>query len=420
MRILMLGWEFPPFITGGLGTACYGLTQAMERLNTDILFLLPISTDGCAPSSERADAGGTAVSGSENAEAARHLMLQRVPSDVPDPYYGGTAHQSKYAREYRSLRLLGTGAVGGYDGDLVARVWDYASRCASLVQDESFDVIHAHDWVTFPAGIVIAAQSGKPLIVHVHATEFDRSGRSPNPAVFEIERQGIQAAAAVIAVSQLTKRIVVQRYGVPDGKVRVVYNGVIPKAPLPAKSVEPGDEKIVLFLGRITMQKGPEYFVDAAAAVLERMKNVKFIIAGWGDMAPRVVEKVAAMGLGNKVFFTGFLVGAQVQNAFRMADVYVMPSVSEPFGLTALEAIQQGTPVILSRTTGVGEVIARGALKVDFWDVNELANKIVAVLERRELSDELRRNGSSEIRGLTWDAAAEACVQMYKEVLCRT
>jgi len=254
----------------------------------------------------------------------------------------------------------------------------------------------------------------------VHATEFDRSGQYPNASVFEIERQGIQAAAAVIAVSQLTKRIIVQRYGVPDEKVRVIYNGVIPKAPLPAKSAEPGDEKIVLFLGRITMQKGPEYFVEAAAAVLKRVKNVKFIIAGWGDMAPRVVEKVAAMGLGNKVFFTGFLVGAQVQRAFRMADVYVMPSVSEPFGLTALEAIQQGAPVILSRTTGVGEVIARGALKVDFWDVNELANKIVAVLQRRELSDELRRNGSSEIRGLTWDAAAEACVQMYKEILCRT
>jgi len=420
VRILMLGWEFPPFITGGLGTACYGLTQAMERLKTDILFLLPISTDSCAQYPAREGAAADRVFASEGKATARHVTLQPVPSDVPDPYHSGAAQRSGFARNYSSIRLLGTGAIGGYDGDLVARVWDYASRCAALVQDERFDVIHAHDWVTFPAGMVIAAQSGKPLIVHVHATEFDRSGTYPNRAVFEIEHQGVQAAAAVIAVSQLTKRIIVQRYGVPDEKVRVVYNGVAAKSPLAAKTPEHGDEKIVLFLGRITMQKGPEYFVDAAATVLERIKNVKFIIAGWGDMAPRVVEKVAAMGLGNKVFFTGFLVGDQVQRAFRMADVYVMPSVSEPFGLTALEAIQQGTPVILSKTSGVGEVITRGALKVDFWDVNELANKIVAVLQRRELSDELRRSGSNEIRSLTWDAAAEACIEMYKEVLCRT
>jgi len=374
----MLGWEFPPFITGGLGTACYGLTQAMERLKTDILFLLPISTDSCAQFPAGEGAAADRVFASEGKTTARHVTLQRVPSDVPDPYHSGVAQRSEFARNYSSIRLLGTGAVGGYDGDLVARVWDYASRCA------------------------------------------DRSGTSPNRAVFEIEQQGVQAAAAVIAVSQLTKRIIVQRYGVPDEKVRVVYNGVAAQSLLPAKTPERSDEKIVLFLGRITMQKGPEYFVDAAATVLERMKNVKFVIAGWGDMAPRVVEKVAAMGLGNKVFFTGFLVGDQVQRAFRMADVYVMPSVSEPFGLTALEAIQQGTPVILSKTSGVGEVITRGALKVDFWDVDELANKIVAVLQRRELSDELRRGGSSEIRSLTWDAAAEACIEMYKEVLCRT
>lgn len=418
MRVLMLGWEFPPFITGGLGTACYGLTQAMERLHMDILFLLPISTDSCmsSPAHQAAATGG--VSAFDGGTTARHVTLQRVPSQVPNPYAPVAAEKSAYARQYSSLQLLGTGAIGGYDGDLVARVWEYASRCAALVQDEPFDVIHAHDWVTFPAGMVIAGQSGKPLIVHVHATERDRSGEHPNPAVFEIERQGIQAAAAVIAVSRLTKRIIVQQYGVPDEKVRVIYNGALPQAAAPASKPERSGEKIVLFLGRITMQKGPEFFVEAAATVLKKMNNVKFVIAGWGDMAPRVVEKVAAMGLGQKVLFTGFLVGEQVPRAFRMADVYVMPSVSEPFGLTALEAIQQGTPVILSKSSGVSEVITRGALKVDFWDVNELANKIVAVLQRRELSDELRRNGSNEIRTLTWDATARACVRMYKEVLC--
>jgi glycosyltransferase involved in cell wall biosynthesis len=390
----------------------------MERLKTEILFLLPIATEGSATNLVRQDAAPGNPFAFRGKTTARYVALKRVPSEVPNPYNSGDAERSAFADRSSSLRVLGTGATGGYDGDLVSRVWDYAARCAALVEDEPFDVIHAHDWVTFPAGMMIATQSSKPLIVQVHATEFDRSGEHPNPAVYEIERQGMEMAAGVIAVSGLTKSILVQRYGVPAHKVRVVYNGVIPKGRVPDSASKRSDEKIVLFLGRITLQKGPEYFVRAAKAVLEKVENVKFVVAGWGDMAPRIVEKVAAMGLGHKVFFTGFLVGEQVQQAFRMADVYVMPSVSEPFGLTALEAIQQGTPVILSKTSGVGEVIDRGALKVDFWDVNELANKIVAVLKRRELSDELRRRGRNEIRSLTWDAAARQCIRMYKEVLC--
>jgi glycosyltransferase involved in cell wall biosynthesis len=417
VRALMLGWEFPPFITGGLGTACYGLTQAMERLKTEILFLLPVAADALSAGARQPESMSTDETTPNKAPGKRYVTFQKVPASIPNPYEAGSSQDSASARRRPSVCVIGAGAVGGYDGNLVARVWEYAERCARLVEGEPFDVIHAHDWVTFPAGILIAARSGKPLIVQVHATEFDRSGASPNPAIYDIEHQGIHRAAMVIAVSGLTKSIVVERYQVPASKVRVVYNGVAGESVAKAPPGRNGDKKVVLFLGRITTQKGPEYFVDAAAAVLKKRQDVRFIIAGWGDLAPRMIEKVAVLGLGDKIFFAGFLAGEQVGQAYRMADVYVMPSVSEPFGLTALEAIQQGVPVILSKTSGVAEVVNRGALKVDFWDVKELANKIAAVLEHRTLADELRRHGSREIRDLTWDAAAQQCLQVYEGVL---
>ncbi len=417
VRALMLGWEFPPFITGGLGTACYGLTQAMERLETEILFLLPVAADALAAGAGQPEAAATGAATADNAVVQRYVTFQTVPASVPNPYEAGTSWGSRSTQQRPSVCVVGAGAVGGYDGNLVARVWEYAERCVNLVEGESFDVIHAHDWVTFPAGMLIAARSGKPLIVQVHATEFDRSGASPNPAIYDIEYQGVHRAAVVIAVSGLTKRILVERYHVPANKIRVVYNGVAQEQVAEIPAAKRPDEKVVLYLGRITLQKGPEYFVDAAAAVLKKFERVRFIIAGWGDLAPRMIEKVAALGLGDRVFFAGFLAGDQVGRAYRMADVYVMPSVSEPFGLTALEAIQQGVPVIVSKTSGVAEVVNRGALKVDFWDVDELANKIAAVLEHRTLADELRRNGSREIRGLTWDAAAQQCLQVYEGIL---
>jgi glycogen synthase len=432
VRVLMLGWEFPPFITGGLGTACHGLTQAMERLDMEILFLLPAAVDGVE--SERIAKGAGAGSSGRTAAAAMQespgVAVRAVPGNVPDPYRSGwtrSAYGSDAARpkarvrtvsgKSRSVRLMGTGATGGYDGNLTARVRQYAQRCADLVADEPFDAIHAHDWVTFPAGMLLAARSGKPLIVHVHATEFDRSGESPNLEVYAIEYQGMHRAAAVIAVSHLTERTIVERYHVPPHKVRVAHNGVAHNASTGAKPLRGGDEKTVLFLGRLTAQKGPEYFVEAAARVLSKLENVRFVIAGWGDLAPRVIEKVAAMGLGHKVFFAGFVQGRQLDLAYNTADVYVMPSVSEPFGLTALEAIQHGVPIIISKTSGVGEVINRGALRVDFWDTREMANKIIAVLKSPVLAEELRCNGRNEIRALTWDAAAQKCIEVYQEAI---
>ena len=413
----MLGWEFPPFISGGLGTACQGLTRALIRLGAEVLFVLP-----------RADAGPPAgrpwAARRTGGAHRRGMELVAVPSAIASPYRPGAAEPARRAAdagrdppmlEEGLLRVMGAGAGGGYEGDLIGRIADYAIRCINMTKDEHFDLIHAHDWVTFPAGQAIAARTGRPLVIHVHSTEFDRSGEVVNAAVYDIERQGMQFAAAVIAVSHLTKRTIVERYGIAPEKVHVVHNGVEPRRAADRLPRLPNSEKTVLFLGRLTMQKGPCFFVSAAARVLQKLGNVRFVIAGWGDLAPQVIGQVAAMGLGSKVRFTGFLRGEEVERAYRMADVYVMPSVSEPFGLTALEAVQHGVPVVLSKNSGAAEVLQAGALKCDFWDVDRMADQIIALLSRPELGQALARAAAVEIRRLTWGAAARKCVDIYQE-----
>ena len=420
----MLGWEFPPFISGGLGTACEGLTRALARLNMEILFVLPkaVGPEGAG----RVRMAEGALHGEESRQA---MTFKAISSTLTSPYqYTGRRRQVASAPEPSGLAdavaeprcgcarlsVIGAGAGGGYEGDLLGRIGDYAERCMRMTRRESFDVIHAHDWVTFPAAAAIAAQSGKPLVVQVHSTEFDRSGENVNRPVYEIERRGMHAARSIIAVSHLTKRIIVERYGVPPEKVRVVHNGIDPKRVADPPRLCNG-EKMVLFLGRLTMQKGPEFFVRAAERVLSRLSNVRFVIAGWGDLGPQIVERVAAAGLSLKVRFAGFLRGEEVERAYRMADVYVMPSISEPFGLTALEAIQHGVPVVISKNSGVAEVLHRGALKVDFWDVDQMADKILAILRHPPLSEAVCRHAADEIRPLTWDEAARKCVGVYQE-----
>jgi glycosyltransferase involved in cell wall biosynthesis len=285
-----------------------------------------------------------------------------------------------------------------------------------LCRKEAFDVIHAHDWMTYPAGMAIARLTGKPLVAHVHSTEFDRSGEHVNQAVYDIERRGMHAAIRVVAVSSYTKTLCIDRYGVAPDKIEVVYNGIEAGPPITDADRIESKDKIVLFLGRITMQKGPEYFVAAAKRVLEKVKDVKFIVAGSGDMARRMIELAAEMGIGHRVLFTGFLRGKDVARVFRMADCYVMPSVSEPFGIAPLEAISHDVPVIISKQSGVSEVLSH-ALKVDFWDIDEMANKIVAVLRHPPLSQTLREHGLFEVRGLTWDGAATRCEQVYRDAV---
>lgn len=475
MRVFMLGWEFPPFISGGLGTACYGLTKALSRKDNQVTFVLPKTVDTeytshvklLSPQAAAAASGDkspTAVASSyemetpikpgESKETFRNVTFKAVPSRINSPYPDAAPSVASRGPEQRgaigfinpatSARqayLSETAGQGGgekaapqaqpapvqtrstpgndYSGDLMVEAQRYAGLCTALAQGEDLDVVHAHDWLTFPAGMAVAASTGKPLVVHVHATEFDRSGENINSQVYDIERRGCHAATRVIAVSRRTKAVLVERYGVPSDKIEVVYNGIEngpanPHIKIPPKIAK--DDKIVLFLGRITMQKGPEYFIRAAQRVLEKMENVKFVVAGSGDKIQEMIEMVARAGIGHKVVFTGFLRGADVERVFKMADLYVMPSVSEPFGIAPLEAISHDTPVIISKQSGVSEVL-ENALKVDFWDTDEMANKIIAVLRHPPLGATLREHADMEVRRLTWDGAAERCGDVYADAI---
>jgi glycosyltransferase involved in cell wall biosynthesis len=271
--------------------------------------------------------------------------------------------------------------------------------------------------MTYYAGLLIAQRSGKPLVVHVHSTEFDRSGEHVHQRIYDIERRGMHGAMRVVAVSLLTKNVIMRRYGIPDRKVEVVYNGV-DLAPTQGEHMTgiQSKDKIVLYFGRITYQKGPEYFIAAAKRVLEVMDNVKFVVAGSGDQAKNMIEMAAGLGIGHKVLFTGFLRGKDIQRVFALADLYVMPSVSEPFGIAPLEAMAHDVPALISKSSGVSEVLTH-VLKVDFWDIDDMANKIVAVLKYPPLHRTLQAHGAFEVRKITWDGAASRCEQVYRSVI---
>jgi len=496
MRILMLGWEFPPFMSGGLGTAVEGLTKSLVSQGHEVVFVLPQPipvghkshveligprvlaeraaslrsgerdmqavpiTTGMLSSNESSDPLRTKTTQTESLIRKIHSFESLLPSTYPSSYPGvdagdvlrkvvevveeqrvstienstvGSAAKlftsikgssadelaSVIESVLESLGEMGTGS-SGYSSDLFGDADRYARLVAALGLTERFDVIHANDWLTYPAGLLLKAITNKPLICHIHATEFDRSGEHINQGVYDIERAGMQGADRVIAVSRLTKAIVHTRYGIDDEKIDVVYNGVAQDGVQPSKgaAIEKGD-KIVLFLGRITMQKGPEYFIQAAKRVLEKEDRVKFVVAGSGDMAVRMIEHAAAIGIGHKVLFTGFLRGRDVDRVYQMADCYVMPSVSEPFGIAPLEAMRNDVPVIVSKQSGVSEVLTH-ALKVDFWDTDEMANKIVAVLRYPPLSQTLREHGRFELRSLNWDGAAEKCVKVFARAMAES
>jgi glycogen synthase len=424
VRVLMLGWEFPPYISGGLGTACYGLTKALCHAGTDILFVLPRAVGSENASHVRVLSPDESHPAASVARGFPHVEFRAAPSPLANPYERlSPARAPAPVLERIAHRDVAAAvkvtdwplAAGDYGRDLLAEVYQYAHTCSELARPESFDVIHAHDWMTYPAGLAIAAQSDKPLVAHLHSTEFDRSGDNVQQQVYDIERRGMNAASAVICVSRMTAAVAVERYGVKPEKIAVVYNGVDTRPRRRSTSRRNRPEKVVLFLGRLTMQKGPEYFLAVAKKVLTLMDNVKFIVAGSGDRFHSTVNQAAEMGIGHKVLFTGFLRGDDVARVFGMADVYVMPSVTEPFGIAPLEAISHGVPVIISKSSGVSEVLEH-ALKVDFWDIEEMANKIVAVLRHPPLATTLRDNASAEIRRMTWQRAAGECLKVYRRV----
>lgn len=406
----MLGWEFPPFISGGLGTACYGLTKAMSRQGTEITFVLPTANEpGC---------DYMKILGAEgflNSEEFKNIRFKTVKSALK-PYASlGAGEFTEIKGGSHSWQSSPSGQKQNYGRDVFEQVHKYAHHAREIASVEDFNIIHAHDWMTFPAAIGAADITGKPSVVHIHSTEFDRSGEHVNQAIYDIEREGMHKASKIIAVSNFTKNIVTSRYGVPADKVEVVYNGVENGSGSKRSHHEKRD-KIVLYLGRITFQKGPDYFITAAKKVLEKMSNVKFIIAGDGDMTHKMIEYAAYLGIGHKVFFTRFLRGQNVERVYQMADLYVMPSVSEPFGIAALEAMVNNVPVLLSKQSGVAETL-NNALKVNFWDVDQMANKIAAVLKHQPLRKMLADNGCTEAGRFRWENSAAKVNEVYRQVL---
>ena len=430
MRVLMLGWEFPPYISGGLGTACHGLVKALSAAGTDVLFLLPRAIDPSFKASDEALscshielAPPLPAANPAHPHEFDHVTFRAIDANLNPYQRAGDASQDgdSTTRQHGSDPYVQIPQLERqlYGGDLFNEVQRYADHAVEVARDEPIDVIHAHDWMTFPAAMAIAGMKGKPLVVHVHSTELDRAGASTDTRIYDIERRGMHSAMRIITVSCFTKDVLVKHYGLEPNKIDVIYNAVetdeVISTPAEDYSILRG-EKLVLFLGRITSQKGPEYFLAAAKKVLEVMDNVKFVMAGSGDMMRESVELAAEFGIGHKVLFTGFLRGPDVERIFRMADLYVMPSVSEPFGIAPLEAIANDVPVLISKQSGVSEVLPH-ALKVDFWDTHEMANKIVAVLRHPPLALMLREQGTFELSKLSWADSARACVTVYKRAI---
>ena len=525
MRVLMLGWEFPPHISGGLGTACLGLARGLAHDGVAVRFVVPrawgdedtryaevIGADSVPlpktpppgqatgpdrdlsrrartpsdPASREAETESSELEalarliaevplGGQTAELVRR-MAQRVELLAIDSALRPYLTEQSYAERLVALgeghgpeapaRLgwrkaatkpergpkakdressdTATGPdlahapsrdatsrpdpaqapssgvplqfEGGYGPGLIDEVGRYARVVAELARGEDFDVVHAHDWMTYPAGMFAAAVSGKPLVAHVHATEYDRSGDNPNPQVREIERLGMLAADRVICVSHFVSATVRERYGVPAERIRVLHNAVtLAEESQAFHAVKADDVPIVLFLGRVTYQKGPDYFLEAARRVVAIEPRVTFVISGTGDLLPGVIQRAASMGLARHVHFTGFLRGRDVERMYALADVYVMPSVSEPFGISPLEAMALDVPVIVSRQSGVSEVI-QSALKFDFWDVEDLANKILAVLRRPAMREQLATEGGEEARRMRWDIRGRRLHEIYREL----
>ncbi|GAB4301245.1 MAG: glycosyltransferase family 4 protein [Marinilabiliales bacterium] len=425
MKVLMFGWEFPPHITGGLGTACYGLTKGLASFGTEVIFVVPKAYGDEDNSFVRIREAGEVFiddfiidydelwSKITYIEIGSSLIPYMDPEEFKKMYEktvleGYDIKKAVYSRKFEF--------TGKYGKDLLAEVSRYALVATVIATQNNFQVIHSHDWLTYPAGIAAKKVSGKPLVVHVHATEFDRSGENINQNVYDIERAGMENADKVITVSNFTRNIVINRYGINPDKVVTIHNAVEPVQTDCLKSDKAVPEKIVTFLGRITFQKGPDYFVEAAYKVLQRYKNVRFIMAGSGDMMNRMVRRVGQLGMGTKFHFPGFLQGEDVMRMFAMSDVYVMPSVSEPFGISPLEAMRANVPVIISKQSGVSEILHH-ALKVDFWDVNDMADAIYGLLNYKALSDMFKRYGKTEVENLKWENAAFLVNNVYKELI---
>ncbi len=425
----MFGWEFPPHIAGGLGTACYGIVKGLAYNGVETLFVMPSASGDEDQSSARIiNASDVAVDFLEELNPNTflekvqflHIGTNMLPYLDPQDFHELVETERK--RQVRDFKLNYGQKYkfsGKYGSNLLEEVARYAmvAGTIALQHKNEVDVIHAHDWLTYPAGIAAKQVINKPLVVHVHATSFDRSSdNNIDTRVYDIEKRGMEAADKVITVSDLTRNIVINKYGINPDKVVTVHNAVDFSSRDEMQVERALKEKIVTFLGRITFQKGPEYFIDAAAKVLKRCHNVRFVMAGSGDMMNRAIRHVARLGISDKFHFTGFLRGSDVQKMFALSDVYVMPSVSEPFGISPLEAMRSNVPSVISKQSGAAEVL-KYAFKVDFWDVDTMADQIYALLNYSALSHFAANQGYDEVNSLKWNNATLKMKQIYETLI---
>lgn len=397
MNVLMFGWELPPHNSGGLGIACLHLANALAKEHVRVTFVLPHRMEVASHAFDILFADERDISRKMN----RMLFSAYAPSSLSPARSSFTAFSVVQ--------------------ELFEQVSRYAAAAAIIAQEQSFDIIHAHDWLSFGAGIEATRVSKKPLITHVHATEFDRGGgNSINAFVYAREKEGMEAACEVITVSNFTKQVVTDHYGIPSSRVSVIHNAVeTPLHPSPAPtllSYKRLGYRVVLFVGRMTLQKGPDYFLRTAKRVLQYYPSTLFVMVGSGDMQGQIIQEASAMGIADNVIFTGFLRDRELAILYQSADVFVMPSVSEPFGIAALEAASYGTPVLISKQSGVSEVLLH-ALAVDFWDIDEMTNKLVSVLRYGSLKQSLGSNAEAEAKKLTWRDAAKKCLEVYQHAL---
>ncbi len=410
--VLMLGWEFPPFISGGLGTACYGLTRAMSRRGDRVLFVMPgPARMGFSAAYEQQNGLSQAGDGIRMADF-ENVEFHGINVALGDPYARLPVPAVAGSRQPAGQR------------DSPGMGHEFTSRAIALALQQRghgkhFDVVHAHDWMTFQAGSAVAEALGVPLVAHVHSTEFDRrAGEKPDPLILAAEGAGLEAADAIIAVSRYTQQLLVTRYGIAPERITVIHNALeLENRLAPERPVQIGaDERVVLFVGRMTLQKGPELFVRAAARVVVEERAVRFVMAGTGEQFAQVRQLARQLGIEQHFLFTGFLRGEDIDALYRSADLFVMPSLSEPFGLVSLEASGRDVPVIVSKQSGAAEVLEH-ALKVDFWDVEETASRILSVLRDDTLAGEMAARGSFDVRQMRWSDAAEGVARVYDRLL---
>jgi len=418
MKALMFGWEFPPHILGGLGTASYGLTRGMSRQSDmELTFAIP------RPWGDE-DRSFLRIIGLNNTpivwrEVSEEYVEKRIGKMMPTSLYFDLRNHIYANFSYRNTNDLGCLEFSGrYPSNLLEEINNYSIVAGVIARTVETDIIHSHDWLTYPAGIHAKSVTGKPLVIHVHATDFDRSRGKVNPQVYGIEKDGMDHADHIITVSNLTRQTVIEKYHQDPSKVTTVHNAVEPlSTEIEAiKSKKGTKDKVITFLGRITMQKGPEYFVEAAARVLKKTRNVRFVMAGSGDMMNQMIRLAAQRNISDRFHFTGFLKGSQVYEMLKSSDVYVMPSVSEPFGISPLEAMQCGVPSIISKQSGCAEIL-NNAVKVDYWDIEAMADAMYSIVTYPAMYEYLKEEGKREVDAITWEDAGQKVRKIYEKTL---